>query len=80
MRTVVLIGLLVTGCAVRTAVDVVTLPVRATAKVIDLTTTSQSEADLKRGREARKSEERAEKERRKAEKAARAATQPEKRL
>ncbi len=45
------------GCLAKTAVDVVTLPVRATGKAIDLATTSQSEADEKRGRELRKREE-----------------------
>jgi hypothetical protein len=57
-------ALLCTGCAVRTAVKVVTLPVKVTAKAIDLATTSQAEADQKRGREARKAEERAKKEKR----------------
>ena len=40
------------------ALDVVTLPVRAGAKAVDLATTSQSEADENRGREIRKREER----------------------
>ena len=47
------------GCLARTAVDVVTLPVRAASKGVDLATTSQSEADEKRGRELRQREERA---------------------
>ena len=48
------------GCytIAKTAVDVVTLPVKAVAKGADLATTSQSEADEKRGREIRKREER----------------------
>lgn len=46
------------GCLARTAVDVVTLPVKAGSKAVDLATTSQSEADEKRGRELRKREER----------------------
>lgn len=41
----------------KTAVDVVTLPVKAVSKGVDLATTSQSEADEKRGRELRKAEE-----------------------
>jgi hypothetical protein len=45
------------GCLAKTAVDVVTLPVRAAGKAVDLATTSQSEADEKRGREIRKREE-----------------------
>lgn len=52
------ITLLATGCVAKTLVDVATLPVRAGAKAVDLATTSQSEADEKRGRELRKREER----------------------
>ncbi len=53
-----LLSLAVSGCLVRTAADVVTAPVRVGAKAVDLATTSQSEADEKRGRELRKHEER----------------------
>ncbi|MET0361405.1 MAG: hypothetical protein ABW048_06600 [Sphingobium sp.] len=42
------------GCIARTAVDVVTLPVKAGAKAVDWSTTSQEEADRNRGREMRK--------------------------
>ena len=49
---------MLSGCLARTAVDVVTLPVKAGSKAVDLATTSQSEADEKRGRELRKREER----------------------
>lgn len=53
--------LLVSGCVVATvadtAVDVATLPVKAVAKGVDLATTSQSEADEKRGRAMREAEE-----------------------
>lgn len=56
-------ALLVSGCVVSqvasTAVDVVTLPVKVASKTVDLATTSQGEADQKRGRELRKQEERA---------------------
>jgi hypothetical protein len=47
------------GCytVAKTAVDVATLPVKAVAKGVDLATTSQSEADEKRGRDMRKAEE-----------------------
>lgn len=45
-----------TGC-VRTVASVVTAPVRVASKAVDWTTTSQSEADEKRGRELRKREE-----------------------
>ena len=44
------------GCLARAAVDVVTLPVRAVGAGVDAVTTSQSEADEKRGREIRKRE------------------------
>ena len=48
--------LALTGCytVAKTAVDVAVLPVKAVAKGVDLATTSQSEADEKRGREQRK--------------------------
>lgn len=49
------------GCVVatvaETAVDVVTLPVKVVSAGVDAATTSQSEADEKRGRELRKVEE-----------------------
>lgn len=46
------------GCLVRTAVDIATLPVRAASAGIDAVTTSQSERDERRGRELRREEER----------------------
>jgi len=46
------------GCLVRAATNVVSAPARAVSKGVDLATTSQSEADEKRGRELRKREER----------------------
>jgi hypothetical protein len=56
------IALLVTaslsGCLARTALDVVTAPVKVAGKAVDLATTSTSEADEKRGRDLRKREER----------------------
>ena len=53
------LALALTGCitAAKTAIDVVTLPVKVVAKGVDLATTSQSEADEKRGRDLRKAEE-----------------------
>ena len=48
----------VVGTIASTAVDVVTLPVKVVSAGVDATTTSQSEADEKRGRELRKEEER----------------------
>lgn len=59
------------GCVVRTAANVVTLPVRAASQGVDWATTSQDEADRNRGRELRKQEARDEKARRKQEKEAR---------
>lgn len=51
------IALTLQGCLAKTALDVATAPVRVGAKAVDLATTSQSEADEKRGREIRKREE-----------------------
>ena len=65
------------GCTTiaSTAVDVVTLPVKAVSKGVDLATTSQSEADEKRGRELRKAEEQAGREAREREKACKEAAE-----
>ncbi|HEU0310857.1 MAG TPA: hypothetical protein VFR36_06540 [Sphingomicrobium sp.] len=74
MRALILpvLSLSLSGCIVasvaETAVDVVTLPVDVASKGVDLATTSQSEADEKRGREMRKAEEKAGKEARAREK------------
>jgi hypothetical protein len=52
---------LLSGCVVgtvaSTAVDVVTLPVKVASAGVDAATTSQKEADEKRGRELRKQDE-----------------------
>jgi hypothetical protein len=62
---ILLLAPILSACAVAsTAVDVVTLPVKVVSKGVDLATTSQSEADEKRGREIRKEEERLGRERR----------------
>lgn len=53
-----LAALALQGCLAKAAVGVVTAPVRVVSKGVDLATTSQSEADEKRGREIRKYEER----------------------
>ena len=45
------------GTIAKTAVDVVTLPVKVASAGVDAVTTSQSEADEKRGRQLRKEEE-----------------------
>lgn len=60
MRILILVpaGLLLSGCIARTAVDLVALPVKVASAGVDAVTTSQAEADQKRGREIRKEEER----------------------
>ena len=60
MRMILLLAapLLLGGCLVRTAADIVTLPVRAASAGVDALTTSQAEADQRRGRELREAEER----------------------
>ena len=65
MRVLILpvLPFLLSGCIVASvadaAVDVVTLPVKVVSTGVDAATTSQSEADEKRGREIRKAEEKA---------------------
>ena len=52
---------LLSGCVVgtvaKTAVDIATLPVKVASAGVDAVTTSQKEADEKRGRELRKQDE-----------------------
>ncbi len=45
------------GCVARTALDIVTLPVKVASSAVDAATVSQAEADQKRGRQIRKYEE-----------------------
>ncbi len=52
------ISLMLSGCLVKAAADVVTAPIRVGARAVDLATTSQSESDENRGREIRRREER----------------------
>ena len=52
-----LLGGCIVGTVAETAVDVVTLPVKVVSAGVDAATTSQSEADEKRGREQRKADE-----------------------
>lgn len=58
---IVIFPLALGGCVVstiaKTAVDVVSLPVKAVSAGVDAVTTSQAEADQKRGREIRREEE-----------------------
>ena len=50
-------ALLLQGCVASIVSDVVTAPIKIVSKTADVLTTSQSEADEKRGRELRKREE-----------------------
>ena len=58
---ILLLPLTLGGCIVstvaKTAVDIVTLPVKVASAGVDAVTTSQKEADEKRGRQARKQDE-----------------------
>lgn len=60
--------LILPGCVVRTAANIVTLPVRAGAQAVDWTTTSQEESDRNYGRQMREQEARDGKARKKADK------------
>lgn len=53
----------VVGTVAKTAVTVATIPVKVVSAGVDAATTSQSEADEKRGREARRLDERCRKNR-----------------
>ena len=64
MRNILLLAAalpLLSGCVVgtvaKTAVDVATIPVKVVSAGVDAATTSQKEADEKRGRELRKQDE-----------------------
>ena len=63
-----LVALILPACVARTAVNIVTLPVRAGAQAADWATTSQDEADRNHGRRMREQEARDARERQKAEK------------
>jgi hypothetical protein len=52
-----LLSACVVGTVAKTAVDVATLPVKVVSAGVDAATTSQKEADEKRGRELRKQDE-----------------------
>lgn len=60
MRAILLplAALLLSGCLARTAVELATLPVRVASAGVDAVTTSQAEADQRRGRQIREEEER----------------------
>jgi hypothetical protein len=73
MRVILLLAsaFALSGCVAKTAVDLVTLPVRAAAGVVgagvDALTTTQAEADRERGRRLREEDERRGREARRAE-------------
>ena len=79
MRMILLLAapMLLGGCIVRTAADIVTLPVRAASAGVDALTTSQAEADKRRGREIREAEEREGREARRREREAQRAREQE---
>jgi hypothetical protein len=52
-----LLGGCFVGTVAKTAVDVATIPVKVVSAGVDAATTSQAEADQKRGREMRKEDE-----------------------
>ena len=65
---VALAAFMLSGCLAKTAVDIVTLPVKVASHGVDAVTVSQSEADEKRGRAIREHEECLGKEARRADK------------
>jgi hypothetical protein len=70
---VLLLAFSLGGCLAKTAVDVVTLPVRATAASVRAVTPNHKKADEKRGRALRKRDECLGREARQAQKEGRAA-------
>lgn len=60
------VALLLPGCIAKTALDVATMPVKATSQAADWATTSQDEADRNYGRQMRKQEAQEARERKKA--------------
>lgn len=78
IRALVLLPLplLLGGCLVSAAKTIVTAPIKAGEAIYDASTESQEEADLKRGRAARKAEEQARRDARRAERERREAEGP----
>lgn len=66
-------ALLLPGCIAKTALDVATMPVKATSQAADWATTSQDESDRNYGRKMRKQEAREAREAKKAAEARRKA-------
>ena len=52
-----LAALVLPGCIAKTALDVVTLPVKVASAGVDAVVTTQAESDRKRGRQIRRQEE-----------------------
>ena len=65
--------LLLGGCLVSAAKTIITAPIKAGEIIYDTATESEEEADIKRGRAARKADEQAERDARAAQKAAKRA-------
>ncbi|WP_353217729.1 hypothetical protein [Sandarakinorhabdus sp.] len=68
----ILLPLLLGGCLASAVKTIVTAPIKAVEVIYDTATESQEEADIKRGRAARKQDEAAEREAKKAKKARKA--------
>jgi hypothetical protein len=77
LRTLLLLPLplLLGGCLVSAAKTIITAPIKAGEVIYDSATESQEEADIKRGRAARKAEEQAERDARRAERERRRAAE-----
>ena len=56
IASIAVLPLLSGGCIAKTAFDIATMPIKATAQAADWATTSQDEADRNYGREMRKKE------------------------
>lgn len=78
IRALILLSLplLLGGCLVSAAKTIVTAPIKAGEAIYDASTESQEEADIKRGRAARKAEEQAKRDARRAERERREAEGP----
>jgi hypothetical protein len=57
LAIILILPLALSGCLAKTALQAVTLPVKAASAGLDAVTTSQAEADQARGRAVRKREE-----------------------
>ena len=71
--------LLLGGCLMSAAKTIITAPIKAGAIIYDTATESQEEADIKRGRAARKADEQSERDARAAQKTAKRAARERRR-